>query len=698
LRLCLAGEPPRGLCAGRGRGGRIVVEDYVQPQVRLDYWGQTAYAGFDRFGRVKKQLWRYHGGTPADRDRFEYTYDRNSNRPSKDLTLTAGKDEKYTYDNLNRLTSYDRGTLSGGDITSPVRNEAWTLSATGNWTEYKINTNPNEDSDYTDATDLDQDRTHNPVNEIWNATPGNAITEAEGQTAWADPAHDARGNMVAVPKPSDLTAVYACKYDAWNRLTFIWVDSDADGTADAGETVIARYECDGLGRRTKKHLNADTDDDFDTFQHFFYNSGWQLLETRKSTSENTGPETLYPEYQYVWSVRYIDALVLRDENKDSDDDCTESGTDERLYYLTDANMNVTALVNTSGTIAERYAYDPYGNVTVYSDDWSTVVTTWAASKKNNIRYCGYFFDDESGLFHVRHRYYHPTLGRWTSRDPVAYVGGNNLYEYVMSSPATNADPTGEAAYSQSLSQAMQGFKPDPNYKPAQGTVSTAKGTTPDYSTQSFEDWSTALPDSRRDRDFSEWEGMYGNRSYNLGTGAPIRGGKVRQVSDCTVLIIVSHESTAIERGLLAADPERLSAFGHFSCMADVLNRYQGDPRPGAIAGFPRINRKIGVGEGNAWNVQRDFRDAMSAGDKQAKEFASDCKCICSSIKFRVRFEGDQRPFGGTGSSYRIVNEGYRLKQSTNSQYIPFSDTPPTGHGDEGGSWTAEYKCKKNPKP
>ena len=30
------------------------------PEVRLDYWGQTAdtYAGFDRFGRVVQQLWR----------------------------------------------------------------------------------------------------------------------------------------------------------------------------------------------------------------------------------------------------------------------------------------------------------------------------------------------------------------------------------------------------------------------------------------------------------------------------------------------------------------------------------------------------------------------------------------------------------------------------------------------------------------
>jgi hypothetical protein len=250
--------------------------DSTQPDVRLDYWGQTAdtYDGFDRFGRVKKQLWRYYGGTPADRDRFEYSYDRNSNRTSKDLSLTTGKDEKYAYDNLNRLTAYDRGTLSDGNITNKVRNEAWGLSPTGNWSDYQIDADG--DGNYTDATDLDQDRTHNLGNEI------TGITEQADpqQSQWADPAWDARGNMVTVPKPSDLTSAYAATYDAWNRLAFVWVDSDSDGTPDAGETVIARYEYDALNRRTKEFINTDTDDDFDSFRHFYYTFGWQLLETR----------------------------------------------------------------------------------------------------------------------------------------------------------------------------------------------------------------------------------------------------------------------------------------------------------------------------------------------------------------------------------------------------------------------------------
>jgi len=47
-------------------------------------------------------------------------------------------------------------------------------------------------------------------------------------------------------------------------------------------------------------------------------------------------------------------LILRDENTDQDDACD----DDRVYSLADANFNVTALVNTSGTAGERCLYTP----------------------------------------------------------------------------------------------------------------------------------------------------------------------------------------------------------------------------------------------------------------------------------------------------------------------------------------------------
>jgi len=50
-----------------------------------------------------------------------------------------------------------------------------------------------------------------------------------------------------------------------------------------------------------------------------------------------------------------DALVRRDTNADADDLCD----DQTLYAVGDANFNTTALIDTDGTVQERYVYDPY---------------------------------------------------------------------------------------------------------------------------------------------------------------------------------------------------------------------------------------------------------------------------------------------------------------------------------------------------
>ncbi|HOI55609.1 MAG TPA: RHS repeat-associated core domain-containing protein, partial [Phycisphaerae bacterium] len=57
-------------------------------------------------------------------------------------------------------------------------------------------------------------------------------------------------------------------------------------------------------------------------------------------------------------------------------------------------------------------------------------------------YCGYFYEDLAGLYHVRHRVYHPSLGRWMQRDPIGYKGEATLYAYTTGSPTAYVDPFG----------------------------------------------------------------------------------------------------------------------------------------------------------------------------------------------------------------------------------------------------------------
>jgi len=274
------------------------------------------------------------------------------------------------------------------------------------------------DGTYTDPTDLNQTRTHNLANEL------TGISTIAGQTAWANPTHDSRGNMVSVPKPSAMNSTYTCAYDSWNRLTKV----------TDGQTTIAEYRYDGLDRRIRKFVPAGQNW---TVTEYYYSASWQVLETRRNTIPRSGEpalaSTLYE--QYVWSPRYIDSPILRDRST------TGNGTiNERRYYLTDAQSNVTTLLNAAGDPVERYTYDPYGKVTIYDGTWTNERS--ASADANEVLYCGYRRDSETGLYHVRNRNYHPLLGRWMQRDPLDYVDGMNLYEYCWTSPVNAVDPLG----------------------------------------------------------------------------------------------------------------------------------------------------------------------------------------------------------------------------------------------------------------
>ncbi len=117
--------------------GTVVIRSHSQPGVDLTYVKQSGesnadagdqYAGLDRFGRVVDQRWRATGLVPVDLDRFQYGYDRDSNRLWRDNLVNSAFGELYSYDNLNQITSFNRGTLNGtkdGIVGSPQRQQGW---------------------------------------------------------------------------------------------------------------------------------------------------------------------------------------------------------------------------------------------------------------------------------------------------------------------------------------------------------------------------------------------------------------------------------------------------------------------------------------------------------------------------------------------------------------------------------------------
>lgn len=100
------------------------------------------------------------------------------------------------------------------------------------------------------------------------------------------------------------------------------------------------------------------------------------------------------------------------------------------WYLYNAHGDVVALTNNDGTITKNYEYNPFG---VQLSDKDTI-------DLNPYRYCGEYYDAESGYTYLQARYYEPEIGRFISEDPA--FDGNNWYVYCGNDPINMIDPTG----------------------------------------------------------------------------------------------------------------------------------------------------------------------------------------------------------------------------------------------------------------
>ena len=70
---------------------------------------------------------------------------------------------------------------------------------------------------------------------------------------------------------------------------------------------------------------------------------------------------------------------------------------------------------------------------------------------NPFRYRSYFYDEETGLYYLKTRYYDPEAGRFITIDGIEYldpetINGLNLYAYCGNNPVMYTDPNGTAKW------------------------------------------------------------------------------------------------------------------------------------------------------------------------------------------------------------------------------------------------------------
>jgi RHS repeat-associated protein len=327
------------------------------------------------------------GGDPyTGLDRFGRVVEDRWVNPN---TNTVTDDFLYTYDrDGNRLTASN--ALDSGlsqQFTYDNLNQLATFTQGSHTQSWSLDAVGNWTSFTNDGST--QSRSFNNQNQL---------TAISGATT---PTYDNNGNTTKDDQGTTYTL------DAWNRIV----------KAVAGGTTLT-YAYDALGRRstTTRSPHAAVD--------AYFSSSWQVLE-----HDQQG----VVQQQFVWSSVYVDGLVEQDAGS------------SRWYAQQDANWNVTAMLTSAGSVANRFVYDPYGKANVYDANWNLqgpliggLGSTW------KYFFQGGRFDPITGLYNFRNRDHSPTLGRWMQEDPITYVGGINLYAFARARPTTVIDPFGES--------------------------------------------------------------------------------------------------------------------------------------------------------------------------------------------------------------------------------------------------------------
>ena len=73
------------------------------------------------------------------------------------------------------------------------------------------------------------------------------------------------------------------------------------------------------------------------------------------------------------------------------------------------------------------------------------------------------FDQETGLYYYRARYYSSDSGRFLNEDPTGFEGGVNEYAYASNSPASYFDPFGLDAWKKTHSWGRADIQAYSNY-------------------------------------------------------------------------------------------------------------------------------------------------------------------------------------------------------------------------------------------
>ena len=209
--------------------------------------------------------------------------------------------------------------------------------------------------------------------------------------------YDANGNMLSDGK-------YTYSWTKGNLLEKV-----------TGDGLEAAYTYDASGIRTSKKVNGTTTE--------YLTAGGSVLGEKKN---GVWQYYLYDGDGQLFAISY-------------------KGSD--YYYIRDNLRTITGLVDANGAAVVNYRYDSWGRMLDITGSMAETL-----GKDNPYRYKGYCYDEETGMYYLKSRYYAPEICRFISADDISAMldspmslWDKNLYVYCDNDPVNKKDDDGEIA-------------------------------------------------------------------------------------------------------------------------------------------------------------------------------------------------------------------------------------------------------------
>ncbi len=387
-------------------------------------------------------------GTARTRYTTAFSYD-NENRV-KTLTYDTGS-AGYTYDKLGRITKRTLKPastavnttytyLAGGQGTDSTTGMIQKITQGGVTLTYSYDNcgNITQVSDGTLATKY----TYDAIGRLTRVNDQTDTTAGSTGTTWVF-TYDLGGNILTkkgyaytTGSVSGLTPVQSHTYTYGNTN---WKDqlTKYDGTAITYDS-IGNPTNDGIWSYTWEHgkqLKQMTKSG-ETVVFEYNEDGLRVKKT--ATSTGTTEYTVHGK-NVVHMTQGSNTLHFYYDGQGKPGIVIFNGT--AYGYLYNLQGDVIGLVNASGTKVVEYSYDAWGRQTGRT---GTLANT--LGKVQPFRYRGYVYDEETGDYYLRSRYYRPGWGRFISADNIMRTIGKfswySLFTYCANAPTHFYDPSG----------------------------------------------------------------------------------------------------------------------------------------------------------------------------------------------------------------------------------------------------------------